>query len=77
MTQIKIEWLSDSTDCECCGVNYADGARVFFDDVEVISLIPAASCYNGDDWSEEEIYKKIFKELGHTVSTEHGNLDDF
>lgn len=77
MTQIKIEWLSDSSECECCGVSYADGARVFFDDVEVLPLIPSAHCYDGDHWDDREVYEKIFEKLGHTITTESGNIDDF
>jgi hypothetical protein len=66
-----IEWLSDYSDCETCGGNYADGARVTIDGVEALELIPHAHCYGGDHWSELDVYKLIFARLGHTLEDEN------
>ena len=71
MSDVKIEWLSDYSDCEQCGGNYADGARVWIDGEVVFELIPRASCFGSEhDWSERTVYELIFERLGHTLEEE-------
>lgn len=67
MSLIQIEWLWDSNDCEQCGGNYADGARVTIDGKSALELIPHAHCFGGDHWSELDVFKLILAHLGHTV----------
>jgi len=67
---IKIEWLSDDTDCETCGCSFAEGALVTVGD-ETIDMTPQASCYGGVSYSESQVYAAILKHLGHTVSFEN------
>ena len=65
--KIRIETLTDSWDCDICGPAYAYGARVYFDDKLAIDMSPTAHCYDGDSYTEEEIFKAILSKLGHTV----------
>lgn len=66
---IKIEWLSDSYECDTCGVSFADGARVTIDGDKDRSfeLIPVAHCFGGDHWTSEEVYQKIIQHLGWDI----------
>jgi hypothetical protein len=68
MTDIKIEWLSDYIDCETCGGNDADGARVTIDGFVALELIPHAHCFGGDHWDERAVYRSILEHLGYTVT---------
>lgn len=69
MTQeIKIEWLYDEHDCETCGSSYAEGAKVHINGELVIENIPYAHCYGGENWDRDDIYKRIFLELGYHVT---------
>lgn len=69
MSNLKIEWLSDSSDCETCGSAWAGGAVVTDLDSGnvVLELLPIASCFGGDDWSESDVFRELLKVLGHTV----------
>lgn len=68
---IQIEWLSDYSDCDTCGMNYSDGARVTLDGKELLNLVPHASCYGGDHWDERTVYELILQELGYDVIKEY------
>lgn len=65
--KIKIEWLSDSCDCETCGSSWAEGAIVYIDGQEIFTLEPHASCYDGSSWTQAEVYYQILKGLGYTI----------
>ena len=65
--KIEIEWLSDSYDCDDCGMSWAEGAIVFFNGVKVLDLTPSAHCYDGINYERDEVYRQILAELGHTV----------
>ncbi|CAB4138734.1 hypothetical protein UFOVP344_6 [uncultured Caudovirales phage] len=67
---IRIEWLTDENECDTCGWNYAEGAKVFFDDELVLDLIPSAACYGGEHWSTEEVYNLILNKLNHEIHEE-------
>ena len=69
--KVKIDWLSDYFDCETCGGNSAEGARVYFDGVETINLEPSAHCWGGTSYSEEEVFRLIFEKLGHELEVEY------
>ena len=67
--KIEIEWTSDTyDDCETCGTTWAEGATVKLNDEIILNLIPEAACYDGDSWSESEVYKKILEKLGYKVT---------
>ena len=68
--KINIEWLSDqSDDCETCGVSWAEGAKVSFEDSEIadLEMIPSAHCFGGDHYNADEVFKAIIAHLGHEV----------
>lgn len=67
MAKIKIEWLYDSWDCEACGVTEAMGALVTVDDEIKLRLTPHAACYEGEDYTSEDVYRAILVALGHEV----------
>jgi hypothetical protein len=69
MTDIRIEWLYDSTDCDQAGCSggYAEGAKVYFDDKLTLDLSPAASCFGGVDYDKEDIFARILSKLGHKL----------
>ncbi len=67
MSKIKIEWLTDENNCETCGWNFAEGAIVTIDGDVAIELHPAAACWDGDSYSETEVYKRILAHLGHEL----------
>lgn len=65
--QIRIDRLIDEYDCEDCGGSTAYGAAVWFDDKLQLELTPVARCFGGNDYTDEDIYRRILEELGHTV----------
>ena len=65
--RIKIEWLSDDCDCETCGSSWAEGAIVYMDGQEILTLEPHAACFDGSSWTQAEVYSEILKGLGYTV----------
>lgn len=71
MADIRIEWLFDTSDCDTCGMTWAEGAKVYFDGKLRLDLQPVAYCCGCDSWSTDEVYALILKEFGHTVSEDH------
>lgn len=67
MSAIKIEWLSDSYECETCGYSYADGARVYIDGIIALDLKPVAHCFGGNNYDDRDVFTRILQHLGHTV----------
>lgn len=66
--KIKIEWLTDSNECETCGGGYAEGAKVWIDDALALDLTPHADCFGSDhDWSERDVLQRLLEHLGHTL----------
>lgn len=68
MSTIRIERLTDSHDCETCGMSWAEGARVFVDGELAIELSPNAHCYDGDNFADDVVYRRVLEHLGHTVT---------
>jgi len=70
MTDIRIEWLTDSFDCDQagCSGDWAVGARVYFDGKLAVNLTPVASCFGGTNYETEEVFGCILAKLGHNVS---------
>ena len=73
MSNIKIEWLSEYSDCDQAGCSggYSEGARVTIDGKLVLDLTPSASCFGGDHYDTSEVYRRIFAHLGHTVEEDN------
>ena len=69
MTNIRIEWLYDSTDCDQAGCSggYAEGAKVYFDDKLTLDLSPEASCFGGVNYNHQDVLSLILDELGHKL----------
>ncbi len=70
LKEIEITWLSDSHDCDTCGLNWADGAIVVMPDSTTIELIPEANCYESTHYNPEDVYNAILKHLGYSVRHE-------
>ena len=69
MTNIRIEWLSDVSDCDQAGCSggYSEGARVYFDGELVLDLKPVASCYGSTFYAQEQVFGIILAKLGHNL----------
>lgn len=65
---IDIEWLEDSNNCDTCGLNWASGARVKLNGVVILDLQPHASCFGGDDWTVQDVFRELLAELGYSVT---------
>lgn len=76
MSRIEIDWLSDYSDCEQCGGNYADGAIVRIDGKAALKLIPRAHCFGGDHYDERHVYRRILEHLGHEVFDPHAPIEE-
>ena len=69
-TSIIIEPLEDTWECDDCGTDYAIGAKVFIDGVQVIDLVPIAHCYDGVSYDDEYIYNAIINHLNLPINVE-------
>jgi len=67
MSEIRIEWRFDESDCETCGMSWSDGADVYIDGELAFQKAPIAHCYAGESFSPEDILRAIIFHLGHTV----------
>lgn len=67
MNTIKIEWLHDKHDCDTCGPDWAEGARITMPDERVVTLTPIAHCYDGQSFDQQYVYETILSELGYMV----------
>ena len=69
MTDIRIDWMSDTSDCDQAGCSggYSEGAMVYFDGKLAIDLSPVATCLGGTDYDTVDVFARILKELGHNL----------
>lgn len=67
MARIEIIWLTDDTHCETCGGSWAEGASVKIDGELALSLEPVAACFDGESYSDREVFRRILAHLGHEV----------
>lgn len=65
LTPINIQWLSDSSDCDTCGMSYAEGAVVT--GAVTLDLTPSSHCFGGDNWDQSDVYKLILEKLGYII----------
>lgn len=64
---IDIEWLKDDHECDTCGWDYAEGARVSINGRSVLDLEPSAHCFDSNDWNFSDVMALIILELGGFV----------
>ncbi len=69
--KIHIEWTSAESDCDTCGMNFADGARIYFDGKLAFDLTPIAACFDGANYSESDVMRVVLAHLGHELTEEH------
>ena len=69
MTNIRIEWLTASSDCDQAGCSggYSEGARVYFDGELALDLEPEASCFGSTFYDQEQVFGLILGKLGHNL----------
>lgn len=69
MTDIRIEWLTDDSDCDQAGCSggWAEGARVYFDGDLTLNLEPIAACFGSISYDREEVFAHILAKLGHNL----------
>lgn len=67
MANIKIEYLSDSHDCETCGGSWAGGYNVSVDGFPFGDFEPVASCFGGSRYSLEDVYRALLRHFGHEL----------
>lgn len=67
---INIEWLTDTYDCDTCGMSWAEGARVTHQGEVIIDMIPGAHCFGGNSYDPSTVFEAILKHLGYDVSYE-------
>lgn len=65
MATIEVRKYDDFHDCETCGSSYAEGAEIFIDDVVVENLKPLAACFDGQSYTDDEIWIAVLSKLGH------------
>ena len=72
MSEIRIEWLHEYSDCDQagCGGGYAEGAKVWIDGDLAIEMLPVAHCFGGITHDQEDVYRAIFARIGHTLIVE-------
>lgn len=68
MSEVRIERITDSHDCETCGWSYAEGAHIYLDGILVRSCEPSAHCTSPTHWDEEALMGEILSVLGHTLA---------
>lgn len=71
MAVIEIEWLKDSVECDRCGWNMADGAAVSIDGRQVFRLNPVAACFDGEDYDQADVFRRILEHFGRWTSIEN------
>lgn len=65
MSVIRIESLSDYSDCETCGSSYAEGYRVYRDGEIILDLEPFAACFDGTEYTIKSLFRELLPLLGN------------
>lgn len=73
MARIEIEWLDDTSDCETCGISYAEGASVRVDGVTVIEMTPRAHCFGGDNYYDAVVWLAVLAHFGLAIAVPPGD----
>lgn len=64
---ITIKYLNDSSDCDTCGLSWAEGFLVTFEDGTKIDMTPYSGCCSSTNYSENDLIRAVLTQLGHTV----------
>lgn len=74
MARIRIERITDTSDCDDCGISFADGALIYLDGELHTELQPAAACFGGVSYDDDAIYLHVLRALDLSVvySSEEG-----
>jgi hypothetical protein len=64
--QLEIIHTSVYRDCEQCGGNSAEGARVELDGKVIVDLVPVPHCFGGTTFNEADTTQAILRALGIT-----------
>lgn len=67
MTKLKIIEYHDVRECETCGTDVAYGGEVYFNGELVLSARPVAACYDGRDYSTQDLLVMALKNIGIQV----------
>lgn len=69
--KISIKWLTDDTDCETCGISYAEGASVTITHEngasENLEFEPIAHCFDGMNFDKHDVYSAVLRHLGWEI----------
>lgn len=65
--KIRIETDTDRYECDDCGMCFAEGGKVFVDDVLILEKPASAHCYGGSSHSESDLLVMALTKLGHEI----------
>lgn len=61
---VDIDWLTDTHECDDCGLSAATGATITIDGKEAVTLMPSAYCFNSDTWEHYMVLGVVLGEMG-------------
>ena len=65
--KIEIRTNRDTSECDTCGTDFAEGGSVFIDGKEIINKPAVAYCMGGRNYSPADLLVMALDKLGHTV----------
>jgi len=68
--KINIEWTQDTSDCETCGMSWADGGKIYIDGKMVDEVEPVAYCFGGTSAGEDELLVLALAHIGISVEVD-------
>lgn len=63
MKKIHLTFISDSMDCETCGMSYAEGFTIDLDGKTLVDHPPSAHCYAETNYPHDEAYAYLSEML--------------
>lgn len=57
----------DTSECELCGTDWAQGGKVYVDGELIIDAPAHAHCYSGSSWDAHDLLVMALRKLGHEV----------
>lgn len=72
----KIVWLEDQHECETCGYSYAQGYKIYKDDILVVDKEPGASCFNSLNYDHSNAAFDILNLEGIQIETMDGENEE-
>lgn len=68
--KIEIYTMTDSSDCETCGMNYDEGGYVLVDGVEIFRYEPGAACWGNANYDADDLLHLSLEKIGVTVTVD-------